>query len=111
MAKDAAKALGDTRTLHAMVGIYCRDKHEGTETLCSDCRELLDYAEVKLTKCPFGADKPTCAQCTVHCYTPAMRTRIREIMKYSGPRMLTAHPILAARHVVHGLLHKPPRRS
>lgn len=101
---------GDTQTLVAMVGIYCRDKHGGTEPPCPECRELLDYAELKLSKCPFGENKPTCAKCTIHCYTPTMRTRIREIMKYSGPRMLTAHPVLAARHLVQGLLRNPPQR-
>ena len=90
-----------------MLGIYCRDKHAGAGTLCSECRELIDYAEARLAKCPFGENKPTCAKCTVHCYKPAMRERIRDVMKYSGPRMLTAHPILTARHIAHGLLRKP----
>ena len=105
-----SKRKGDTETLQAMLGIYCRDQHEGAGTLCPDCRELLDYAEARLAKCPFGEDKPTCANCTVHCYKPAMRERIREVMKYSGPRMLTAHPVLAARHLVQGLLRKPPAK-
>ncbi|MEI7437152.1 MAG: nitrous oxide-stimulated promoter family protein [bacterium] len=98
---------GDARTLQAMLDIYCRDKHAGTGTLCPECRELLEYAMVRLDKCPFGAQKPVCSQCKIHCYQPAMRARAREVMKHSGPRMLTAHPILAARHIAYGLLHKP----
>ena len=106
-----SKRNTDTKTIEAMLGIYCRDKHAGAGTLCSECRELFDYAETRLTKCPFGESKPTCAQCMVHCYKPAMRTRIREVMKHSGPRMLTSHPVLAVRHIAHGLLHKPRRKA
>ena len=102
-----SKRKGDTETLQAMLGIYCQDKHEGAETLCPDCRELLDYAEARLAKCPFGENKPTCARCTVHCYKPAMRARIREVMTFSGPRMLRRHPVLALKHLVHGILGNP----
>jgi len=104
----SVRSKGDTETLLAMLDIYCRDMHPGAETLCADCRELLAYAEARRAQCPFGEAKPTCAKCTVHCYAPAMRDRIREVMKYSGPRMLTKHPVLALRHIAHGLTH-PPR--
>lgn len=110
MERSTVRIRGDARTLHAMLGIYCRGKHDSTGTLCSECRELLDYAMARLVKCPFGDKKPACAQCTIHCYQPAMRARAREVMKYSGPRMLTTHPILAARHIVHSILHKPPQK-
>src|ERR1035437_3633068 len=109
MERSAVRTRGDARTLQAMLDIYCRDKHASTGTLCAECRELLDYAMARLVKCPFGEQKPACAQCTIHCYQPAMRARAREVMKHAGPRMLTTHPILAARHIVHGLLHKPPK--
>ena len=46
------------------------------------------YARLRLEKCRYGADKPTCAKCTTHCYRPAMRERVRAVMRYSGPRML-----------------------
>jgi hypothetical protein len=94
-----------------MLGIYCRDKHESSETLCPECREVLDYAAARLAECPFGEKKPTCAQCTIHCYKPDMRERAREIMKYSGPRMLRAHPVMAVRHLVQGVMRKPSRKA
>ena len=106
MAINATRVRGDAMTLQAMLAIYCRDKHAGTGALCGECRELFDYAMARLAKCPFGGQKPACAQCTIHCYQPAMRARAREVMKYAGPRMLTTHPILAARHIVHSILHK-----
>ncbi|MBI3986149.1 MAG: nitrous oxide-stimulated promoter family protein [Lentisphaerae bacterium] len=111
MEQNSARHGGDIKTLHAMLGIYCRDKHESAGTLCSECRELLAYATARLAKCPFGEKKPTCARCTIHCYQPAMRARVKTVMKHSGPRMLTTHPILAARHILHGLTHKPSRKA
>lgn len=93
--------------MEAMLGIYCTAKHQSSGALCAECRELLDYATGRLAKCPFGEKKPTCGQCTVHCYKPDMRARVREVMKYSGPRMLAAHPVMAVRHIIHGILRKP----
>ena len=110
MEKSAARTKGDAKTLHAMLDIYCRARHARRGALCAECRELFDYAEARRAKCPFGENKPTCARCTVHCYKPAMRTRIREVMKYAGPRMLAAHPVLAVRHLVQGILRNPRKR-
>jgi len=44
--------------------------------------------------------KPTCALCPIHCYKPAMREQIRDVMRYAGPRMLRHHPILSIRHLL-----------
>ena len=35
-----------------------------------------------------------------HCYKPEMRERIRQVMRYSGPRMITKHPVAAIRHLL-----------
>lgn len=89
-----------------MIALYCRDRHEpepsGSSGLCPDCSELLDYATTRLRDCRYGADKPTCAKCTTHCYRPLMRERVREVMRYSGPRMLRRHPLLALAHLADG---------
>ena len=81
-----------------MIGIYCRDHHRAGPHLCATCRELAAYAGERLDRCPFGADKPTCANCKVHCYRPEMRDRVKILMRYAGPRMLLRHPILAVMH-------------
>jgi hypothetical protein len=39
-----------------------------------------------------------------------MRERIREVMRYSGPRMLLSHPLMAIRHLIDGL-RKPRLRT
>jgi len=87
-------------TLRAMIRIFCKGQH-GEDPLCKECSQLWDYAEERLTKCPFGVEKPTCQNCTVHCYKPEMRQQIREAMRYAGPRMIWHHPIMAIRHLVH----------
>jgi hypothetical protein len=96
-------------TIGAMIRLYCRGHHEAAEALCEECQRLEDYALGRLDRCPFGAAKPTCARCTIHCYKPAMRARIREVMRYAGPRMLLRHPVLALRHQVDGLRPAPER--
>lgn len=68
-------------------------------SLCPQCQALLDYAHKRLEHCKFGEDKPSCARCPVHCYKPAMREQIRQVMRYSGPRMLLHNPIMAIRHL------------
>jgi len=95
------------KTIAAMIALYCRD-HHGTSAadsgagLCGECSRLLDYARVRLEKCRYGVDKPTCANCETHCYGPAMRDHVRAVMRYSGPRMLKRHPVLAVAHLMDG---------
>ncbi|MHB8864804.1 MAG: nitrous oxide-stimulated promoter family protein [Pirellulaceae bacterium] len=90
----------ETTTIRAMIGIYCDDHHQTHGTLCVDCEALFEYAQARLGKCPFGDDKPVCADCTIHCYKPAMRERVRQVMRYAGPRMMLRHPVLAAAHLL-----------
>ena len=90
-------------TMSKMVGIYCAAHHGSDgDSLCEECREFLDYAERRLRKCPYGDQKPTCANCPVHCYKPARKDQAREIMRYAGPRMLLRHPLLAIAHQLDG---------
>jgi hypothetical protein len=92
----------EAKTVGAMIRLYCREQHGGAAGLCADCQELLDYANLRLAKCPFQEGKTTCANCRVHCYKPAMRERVRVVMRYAGPRMLYRHPVLAVRHLLDG---------
>ncbi|HUX41828.1 MAG TPA: nitrous oxide-stimulated promoter family protein [Rectinemataceae bacterium] len=90
----------EAKTIGAMIGLYCADLHESPEGLCPECSALRDYALLRVEKCKFGAAKPACAKCTVHCYKRDMRERVRAVMRYSGPRMLLRHPVLALGHLV-----------
>jgi hypothetical protein len=90
-------------TIAKMIGIFCSDHHDTSGgILCAECRDFLDYVEVRLEKCPYGEDKPTCSNCPVHCYKPARKAKAKEIMKYAGPRMLLRHPLLAISHQIDG---------
>ena len=86
------------RTMAAMVRRYCQDRHGPATGLCPECRGLLEYATLRLDRCRFGAEKPTCANCPVHCYQRDRREQMRAVMRYAGPRMLWQHPILSLRH-------------
>ena len=59
-----------------------------------------DYARMRSDKCPFMEQKTFCSNCRVHCYKPQMREEIRNVMKFSGPRMIFHHPLMAVSHVV-----------
>ena len=105
----------ESATVAAMIRIACKAWHGTAEGLCADCEELHLFADARLERCPFGEKKPTCANCLVHCYRADMRVRMREVMKFAGPRMLKEHPVMALLHVVDGFrkpveLPKKPRR-
>ena len=103
----------ERRTIGAMIRIYCRDHHGTAGTLCPECAELLEYAGKRLRVCPFHENKPVCNRCPVHCYAPARRERVREVMRYAGPRMLLRHPWLATLHLLDTLRAVPewPRQG
>ena len=63
---------------------------------------LDEYARNRSDRCPFMETQTFCANCRVHCCKPEMRAQIREVMRYSGPRMMLHHPVMAARHVIEG---------
>lgn len=96
------------KTIKAMIERYCRDIHNTRDGLCADCSELLDYAKARLLKCPFQGDKPTCAKCPIHCYNSEMRMKVKEVMRYSGPKILWTHPVLTIRHLLDERKEPPP---
>jgi len=95
------------RTIAAMIAGYCRDHHGKRAGLCPECQGLLDYAAIRLERCRFGAAKPVCVKCPVHCYQPARRDQVRAVMRYAGPRMVWQHPILSLRHWLDGFRKAP----
>lgn len=102
-ASDSNHLDREFHTMSKMVDIYCAAHHESENMPCAECASFLDYAEVRLDKCPYGEDKPTCANCPIHCYKPERREQARKIMRYAGPRMLLRHPLLTIAHKLDGL--------
>lgn len=82
-----------------MIRLYCRYK-EGNKTLCPSCFALQEYALARLDRCPFGDNKGACRDCRIHCYKPEMQKRIRQVMRYAGPRMILRYPLDAIRHLI-----------
>ncbi len=81
-----------------MIELHCHAKHNQT-TLCEECRELLNYAHKRLDQCRYGEKKGACNRCQTHCYKPHMRTKITEVMRYSGKRMILHSPLAALWHL------------
>lgn len=98
--------LRDLKTLATFIRIYCDNHHDGQPrqeaafrthdvravagrpvVLCRDCSKLLQHAFVKRSMCPMDP-KPACKHCPKHCYHPAYRQKIREVMKYSGRKLV-----------------------
>lgn len=97
------KQKKDLKVLVSFVQTYCLAKHERQAeaalppelentlgkgvTLCPDCAGLVAYAVEKRRKCPLEP-KPSCKHCHIHCYSKEHRARVREIMAFSGRRMI-----------------------
>jgi predicted amidophosphoribosyltransferase len=78
----------DIKILVTFIGAYCRGKHKSAKgVLCPECAELLRYARTRREKCPLDP-KPACKHCPTHCYAKAPLAKIREVMEYSGKRLL-----------------------
>lgn len=93
----------DLKVLLNFVRFYCAERHDNQAEamlppdlanmfarglhLCPKCRELVEYALAKRRKCPLDP-KPSCKHCHIHCYGREYRARIREIMAFSGKRMI-----------------------
>ena len=97
--------LKDLKILAAFIHLYCLAHHAGgndglipvpeqlrsrfnkTAAICPDCAALLEHGIKKRALCPLEP-KPACKKCRIHCYGPEYRQKIREIMAYSGRKML-----------------------
>jgi len=106
----AGRMQREAATVEVMIHHYCRLHHNGDKELCEECSKLLSYSNHRLANCPFQEGKTTCGKCPVHCYKPAMREQIREVMRTIGPKMLLTNPIMSCRHLIDGLRKKPVKR-
>ena len=70
----AAKREKEKRVIQEMITLYCRKQHHELQ-LCKECN------------------------CRVHCYRKEQREQIRQIMRYSGPRMLLHRPVMVLQHM------------
>jgi hypothetical protein len=89
----------EIETVRTMITMYCKAHHHPEGDMCEECAEVYSYATLKYHRCLFGEDKPVCTVCPVHCYTREMREKIKTVMRYSGPRMILYHPLMAIDHL------------
>lgn len=93
----------EKKTIDKMVHVYCKSKHHTKDNqLCDECTGFLEYAFIRLDKCPFQEEKSTCGKCLVHCYQPDRREKAKEIMHFSGPRLIWRSPLLSLHHLFDG---------
>ncbi|OCG66852.1 nitrous oxide-stimulated promoter family protein [Gilliamella sp. Fer4-1] len=101
------KIIQEKKTVSAMLYLYCHKQHNSkNHQLCNECNDLLQYAMQRLTMCRFGENKTTCERCPKHCYRKDYKQKIKQVMRFSGPRMMIYHPIMALRHLYKNLLSK-----
>lgn len=107
--KTAKRREREKRTISQMIAMHCAGKHSADarteqafcgERVCPACAELDAYAVLRTQRCRKMDVKTSCEECGNHCYAPEMREKIRAAMRYSGPRMITKHPIAAVRHLL-----------
>ena len=96
-----SKRENEKKMVSQMIALYCKKQHKtGKNGLCEVCEQLDRYARERSDKCPFMENKTFCSNCRIHCYKPEMREQIRQVMRFSGPRMIFSHPAAAFRHVI-----------
>ena len=91
----------DIRLIGKFVEVYCDGKHRsetrdpftvpeglGERSLCPECATFLQYAITRRLKCPLEAEKPSCKHCRTHCYAKAQLAKVKEIMAYSGRKLM-----------------------
>ena len=91
----------DIRLIGTFVEVYCSGKHSGADKtalplpgglgerhLCPECASFMQYAVTRRIKCPLEAEKPTCKHCRIHCYSRPNLEKVKEIMAYSGRKLI-----------------------
>jgi hypothetical protein len=94
-----------------MINMNCEANHRYEGTLCKECAELSAYAEKRLLYCLYGELKPVCKVCPVHCYSPQRREQMKQVMRFSGPRMIYTKPFYAIVHIIDNLLAPNPKKK
>lgn len=95
----------EKRILNLMIRDYCHDEHSTVNGLCSDCRDLIEYAEKRLLACPFAKNKPVCSKCSIHCYNTKKKGEIKVVMRTVGPKMIYKYPLDTIWYLFYKLVH------
>jgi hypothetical protein len=93
--------LKDISLIGKFVEVYCAGKHGGVEKhpyllpedrgerrMCAECSAFMAYAVARRVHCPLEAEKPSCKHCRTHCYAKPQLAKVKEIMAYSGRKLM-----------------------
>ena len=97
------REIKDLRVLALFTSVYCQDHHDGLRSplaelpqqlavlnkypCCVACLDFLNYAIERRLNCPVTED-PNCKHCQIHCYHADHRAKVRQIMRYSGKKLI-----------------------
>lgn len=110
--KIKAKRVREQKVIGEMIDLYCCKNHNTKKKeLCEQCKKLHDYANRRTELCRFMEEKTFCSNCKVHCYKPEMRIEIQKVMRFSGPRIVIHHPIMALSHLISSKLEKHKQKK
>lgn len=101
-----SKLKNQQNQIEIMITMYCKKYHTSKDILCDKCKNLLNYANKKVSNCPYIENKPNCKNCPTKCYNKDMQKDIIKVMRYSGPRLIFSHPIMAIDHIINLLRYK-----
>lgn len=105
MEQFTSQQIKDMKVLASFVRVYCKAKHAQHDqvsvelpadlaasfskglSLCPECAGMIAYALEKRRNCPLDP-KPSCKHCRIHCYSKEYQAKIREIMGFSGRRLI-----------------------
>lgn len=97
----------EKQTIQKMLRLY-EQNHPQADKEPEHYQDLFIYASKRLDRCAFGEEKPACKHCPIHCYQPARREEMKQIMRWAGHRMLFRHPILTILHLIDDRRPVPP---
>lgn len=89
----------EKKVITEMVKLYCKKNHKN-DKLCDECRDVLNYSLNRIDNCKYMDTKTFCSNCKAPCYGPKMKEKVKQIMKFSGPRILFHHPLLVISHML-----------
>ena len=95
----------EKQTVRKMIELYCRH-HFHQDTMPEEYQLLAEYACRRLNHCKYGENKSACKDCPTHCYAPKERESIREVMRWTGPRMICYAPKDAIIHIFQKIKHR-----
>ena len=96
----SAQQTKDIKVIAKFTEVWCLGQHHSGQqpvivypgmkpfTLCPDCAAFLQYAVKKRLCCPLETEKPTCRRCRIHCYAPQQRALVKQVMAWSGRKMI-----------------------